>query len=215
MTQAPRDGYPHLPADIEPGPQSRRARSSRRVNGIVGPFFVIFAVLLAGLTLAAGSTANTGGGGPPLWPFVLAGVVVIAVFGGAGIALLRGGLRLRGVTVDAEPERTRRGTSVQASARADREVGDLELGIVCTVFYDKTVSSGSRGRSRRATRSSTVFERWVPAAVGAFGSAVRVDVPGDAPYSYEGDCISFAWSLRARRAGRRRTTAPQPLWVEP
>ena len=44
---------------------------------------------------------------------------------------------------------------------------------------------------------------------------VELTVPADAPYSHEGDCVSFAWSVRARRIGEKRTGPPAPVWVEP
>jgi hypothetical protein len=50
---------------------------------------------------------------------------------------------------------------------------------------------------------------------GALGQRVELALPGDGPYSYEGECVSFGWAVVVRRVGERRVAEPVPLWVAP
>jgi hypothetical protein len=56
---------------------------------------------------------------------------------------------------------------------------------------------------------------WANADVGGLGARVVLALPAQAPYSYEGDCVSLSWAVVVRRAGEKRFGEPVPVWVEP
>jgi hypothetical protein len=60
-----------------------------------------------------------------------------------------------------------------------------------------------------------VWQDWTPAPPGALSRRVELALPADGPYSYEGDCVSFAWAVVVRRVGEKRPAQPVPLWVAP
>lgn len=73
----------------------------------------------------------------------------------------------------------------------------LELGLVCTEYYDEEAGEG------RATRQAVAHEEWHPRAEGPL-QTVHFPVPADAPYSYRGSCLSFVWQVSAREPRKRR-----------
>lgn len=77
----------------------------------------------------------------------------------------------------------------------------VEVGVVCTEFYAVTTSS-SEGGGSRGTSSAVAHEAWIPVASTLGVHTVRLRIPEDAPYSYEGDVLSFRWEVAAR--GRRQ-----------
>ena len=85
---------------------------------------------------------------------------------------------------------------------------------MCTQFFDvwRRIANDSRSR---VTDSASVWQEWVPASQGALGQRVELGLPAEAPYSYEGDCVSFGWAVVVRRVGEKRVAQPVPLWVAP
>ena len=71
--------------------------------------------------------------------------------------------------------------------------------LVCTEFYACRMRGDGGGRG---PTSATAHEAWLPVQGGPGVHAVRVAVPADAPFSYDGELLSFSWELVAR--GRRR-----------
>lgn len=119
----------------------------------------------------------------------------------------------RGLRVDANQNQVRRGEVVEAlvTISATRGLGDLEVGLVCTESYDyeSTTSSteSSPSTTSRETAHAVAYEAWQPieSAVGA--QTFRLTVPPDAPFSYEGDCLSFMWEIVARGGKKYRLDA--------
>jgi hypothetical protein len=93
-----------------------------------------------------------------------------------------------GLELRVERQDLRRGDRVGAIATGG---GDLEVGLLCKQSYDVWRRVGDDSRSR-VTDSASVWQQWVPAPHGALGERVEVALPADGPYSYEGDCVSFA-----------------------
>jgi hypothetical protein len=78
------------------------------------------------------------------------------------------------------------------------------------------VPPGPQSR-RREVGGAVAYEDWRPVQPLAGSQAFRFGVPERAPFSHEGDCLSFAWMVRARepRAGARDPHQDEPLWVVP
>jgi hypothetical protein len=107
----------------------------------------------------------------------------------------------------------RRGSDVVVRLEVDRpeKVSHrLELGLVCTEYYDEEAGEG------RATRQAVAHEEWHSRAEGPL-QTVRFPVPADAPYSFRGSCLSFAWRVTAREPRNRRFdhAVNVPLVVRP
>jgi hypothetical protein len=208
-----RDGYPHLPPGHEPGPQSRRRSAGRSLGGCAAPAFVVAGMVGAAVVALFGVLLASLPDGPPLWPFLVGAVAVLAFFWLFARTLLRGS-RLRyagGMRVEVDRQELRRGDRVGATASGE---GDLEVGLVCTQSFDvwRRITSDSPSRG---TSSASVWQQWTPAPHGTLGQRMELTVPADGPYSYEGDCVSFGWAVVVRRVGEKRFAEPAPLWVEP
>jgi hypothetical protein len=209
-----RDDHPHLPVGREPGAQSRRARLGRTVGGCAAPAFVVGGLAAAAVVVGFGALVATLPAGPAVWPFVLAAVVVLALFWGLALVLWRAGHPrwARGLEVAVERDVVRRGGRVGAIATGD---GAIEVGLVCVERYDVWREGAGDDSRSRSTASAVVWESWAAAPHASLGQRVELTVPADAPYSHEGDCVSFGWSVRARRVGEKRIGPPAPVWVEP
>jgi hypothetical protein len=209
-----RDDHPHLPAGREPGPQSRRRRLGRTLGGCAAPAFAFGGLVVAATAAGFGALLSSLPGGPPLWPFALAAVVALVLFWGLTIGLWRGAHPrfARGLEVAVQRDAVRRGERVAAVATGD---GPVEVGLVCMEHYDVWREGAADDSRSRSTVSAVVWQAWEPAAHAALGQRVELAVPADAPYSYEGDCVSFAWSVCVRRGGEKRVAPPAPVWVEP
>jgi membrane protein implicated in regulation of membrane protease activity len=209
-----RDDHPHLPVGREPGAQSRRRRLGRTLGGCAAPAFAFGGLVVAALVIGFGALLGSLPGGPPAWPFALAAVVALVLFWGFAIGLWRGARPryARGLEVAVERDAVRRGERVAAVATGD---GTIEVGLVCTEHYDVWREGAADDSRSRGTRSAVVCSTWSPAPYASLGQRVELAVPADAPYSYEGDCVSFAWSLNVRRLGERRVGPPAPVWVDP
>ena len=82
----------------------------------------------------------------------------------------------------------------------------VEAGLVCTEYYDVYVSDDTGGRTE--TREAIAYESWLPLENTPGEQSVRLAIPSDAPFSYEGKSLSFRWAVVAR-ARRRRGLDPR------
>ena len=115
--------------------------------------------------------------------------------------------KLRGLHVTCAQTEVRRGghVDVQLEITKPSKVNDgLELGLVCTEYYDVETTDGN-GNSNRSTHDAHAHEDWRPQAPDGGGvRSVRFEVPREAPYSYRGGCLSFVWRVSAREPKRLR-----------
>ena len=115
-----------------------------------------------------------------------------------------------GLEVAAATHEVRRGEELEATVTiADPEgLGDIEVGIVCTELYDEEVwTGGEHAGNSRTTSSATAHETWVPVEAIAGTQSVRLAIPREAPFSYDGSCLSFEWELVARGRRERKLDA--------
>ena len=98
---------------------------------------------------------------------------------------------LRGHELDATVE-------IHNARRLDR----VNVGLVCTELY-LAVASGPN-RSGPETQEHTEFETWIAVDPGLGERTVRLGVPADAPFSYDGENLSFRWQVVAHGERRRR-----------
>ena len=110
----------------------------------------------------------------------------------------------------------RRGEEVEArvSISATREIGGLKVGVRCTELYDEEVSDDTDSSSsirmpsnRRKTSRAIAYETWVPVEAALGEQSARIPIPEEAPFSYDGDCLSFEWELVAREVRRHAVDA--------
>lgn len=176
------------------------------------------AVLAIGIaSFAAGEGFGPGADGP--W-FVALALVVIA----AGFVERRTSWSkpARNLELSAAPAEPRRGQAISVSLEVTRPPSAdavLEVGLVCSEIYDY------QERTYRPTGSSTVrstrvidaYAEWAPAQATGERQQLAFTVPSEAPYSYEGDCISYAWRVCARQRRRfgRSPVRELPIWVLP
>lgn len=96
--------------------------------------------------------------------------------------------------------------------------GALRVGLVCTCRHDVLeMSSGDSDTSHRVTKEVTAYEHWQDASASDRLQSYTFEIPSDGPFSHEGTCLSFAWSLRAeeRRSARGDPFLSEPIWVSP
>jgi hypothetical protein len=214
--------FPHLPPGREPGAQSMRNRTgSPLLEGFVG--LVGVGMLVAGVFVAAG------GRGPRFDRreealggafFALIGLVC------AGWAYsqrrsrrpLRLPKRLRGTTLAVERDEPRRGEELSVSLSLTKgAVEQLEVGLVCVERYDYLTRVQHRGGTTvlRRTAEATAHEEWQAIEPAAGERTLSFEIPRDTPYSYEGECVSYAWRISARVVRRLRSDPriDHPLWV--
>jgi hypothetical protein len=126
--------------------------------------------------------------------------------------------QLRGTTLSVEPANPRRGEEVSITFAGERHDDDrLEIGLVCQERYDQEVRVYVRGARvvRRQTAEAAAHEEWQAVSPAAPEQTFKFVVPQDAPYSYEGDCVSYVWfaSARAVRPRRKDPRLEEPIWV--
>lgn len=214
--------FPHLPPGREPGPQSVRNRARRT---LMAPFvgLVGTAMFAAGVWLAAGGRGPRFDRAEELYGGLFFGSMGLLCVYGAFVIGTRGlprrHPRLRGTTLDAEGTDFRRGEEVSVTFAGRRTSDDrLEIGIACDERYDTETRVYSRGVSTvvRQIGEATVHEEWQPVPAGAVEYTATFGLPADAPYSYEGSCLSYAWRISARavRPLRKDARHDEPIWVE-
>jgi hypothetical protein len=104
-----------------------------------------------------------------------------------------------GLDVDAPRKEVRRGEDVEVlvTVPSARGLGDVQAGVVCTERYDET-DTDTQGRTTRTTSQATAHETWIPVARGTGTQSVNLAIPPEAPFSYDGGCLSFEWEVAAR-----------------
>lgn len=214
---------PHLPADRAPGPQTLRNRARGRV---VGPLVGVVgtAMFAAGVWVAAGGRGARFDRREELWGGLLfAAIGLVCVYGAfaiSGAGRPQRHRRLRGARLSVDRTTPRRGDELIVTFAGPSAGGDrLELGIACDERYDREVRTYARGVSMvvRQTGEETVHEEWKAVPAGTVAHEVALRIPRDAPYSYEGSCLSYSWRVSARAVRPRRPDArfDQPIWVDP
>jgi hypothetical protein len=118
--------------------------------------------------------------------------------------------------LEVEPRRLARGGNVTVTLDAPQErIAGRELGLGCLAHHagvHKTGEGGEAGGRFRMDRQTMTYADWRPAGDSEF----EFTVPPDAPYSYEGDVVSFYWGIWLRAEGRvADREAYVPLVVEP
>jgi hypothetical protein len=122
--------------------------------------------------------------------------------------------------LEVAPRRLRRGEAVTVTftARTDELAArPYELGLACLAHYASTAKTdevGDFGGRFRADVQALEHAEWHRLTDAALTLALQV--PVDAPYSYEGDLLSFYWGVwvRVRERGLR-PDAYVPLVVDP
>ncbi|MFN8130191.1 MAG: hypothetical protein U0R70_01440 [Solirubrobacteraceae bacterium] len=222
-----RQPYPHLPPGHEPGPQTRRrgagAVIGRSVGTVVGLGCLGVLYIPIAIVAAAGVLGILRNGFSGIASLIALACLALAVGipAGAWIAYRRARGAKPGFDLAARPIEAQRGQDIEAAIRITDPAaasGDVEIGLVCTAYYDRWAreASGDAAR-RRVTAEGIAYEDWreVPATLGA--QQVRFAIPPDAPFSHEGECLSFAWRVTARThaALARDPHHDVALWVSP
>jgi hypothetical protein len=104
----------------------------------------------------------------------------------------------------------RRGEDVEAVVTISSAQGlaDLDVGLVCTEYYAHySEGIGPHDAGGRATTYAIAHETWLPIESAPGVQSVRFTIPPDAPFSYEGDCLTFRWEVVARGRRKRRLDA--------
>jgi hypothetical protein len=121
-----------------------------------------------------------------------------------------------------EPVELRRGDAVSATlviSDAGKLGEKLELGLVCSEYYDeeKTVYTQNGSHKQRVTSTAAAFSEWSGPDRGQAQQTVRFTVPLEAPFSYEGGAVSWAWhvSVIDRHGHRPDSHRDVPVWVSP
>ena len=144
-------------------------------------------------------------------PFWLFWVIFAAV---AGIALLglgrryRRKLRPRSDTVEITAGGARRGGNVDVAItiRDGAHTGvRLRVGVFCLERYD--VEESTKNSTRRVTREDLAHEEWREVSASEAQQGLTFTVPAEAPFSYQGSCLSFEWHAEALEVARLRPDA--------
>jgi hypothetical protein len=215
--------FPHLPPGRSPGNQTLRNRARR---GVVAPFVGVVGtgMFAAGVWIAAGGRGARFDREEELYGGLLfAAIGLLCVYG--AFVIWEAGRpkrhpRLRGTTLSLAGDSVRRGDDVTVTFTGRRRDDDrLEVGIACDERFDMETRMYTRGVGTvvRQTGEATVHEEWQAVPSGAVEHTVSFRVPTEAPYSYEGTCLSYAWRISARavRPLRKDARFDRPIWVEP
>jgi hypothetical protein len=134
------------------------------------------------------------------------GIGLLFVLGAWGLVRKVFPPKLRGLHITCAQQEVRRGgfVDVQFEVTNPSKVGEgLELGLVCTEFYD-VETTDANGNSSRNTHDAPAHEDWRPQTPEGGTRNVRFEVPREAPYSYRGGCLSFVWRVSAREPKKLR-----------
>ncbi len=176
---------------------------------------------LAGvLSAALLTTAGLAAGMPIFLPFALVLLVVLVV-----VPIRRRRRRTAGrakhFTIATGAVEVRRGDTVSARLELlspEALKGALRVGLVCTCRHDVLeMSGGDSDTSHRVTKEVTAYEHWQDASASERLQSYTFEIPSDGPFSHEGTCLSFAWSVRAQESRSARSDPFQsaPIWVSP
>jgi hypothetical protein len=125
------------------------------------------------------------------------------------IDLLRSRLT-HGFQVGAAAHGVHRGEEIDALVTISGAQGldNVEVGLVCTEYYAcYSEGVGPDDSGGRATTYAIAHEAWLAVESVSGAQSVRLTIPTEAPFSYEGDCLSFKWEIVARGRRRRRLDA--------
>jgi hypothetical protein len=125
------------------------------------------------------------------------------------IDLLRGRLT-HGIQVGVAAHGVHRGEEIDALVTISSAQGwdNVEVGLVCTEYYAcHSEGVGPDDSGARATTYAIAHEAWLAVESVLGAQSVRLTIPTEAPFSYEGDCLSFKWEIVARGRRRRRLDA--------
>ncbi len=158
--------FSHLPPGHEPGPQSRRRKSSRRWGLWL---CVAFAVFFAGAGIYGG--ANPGKSSPAVYYGVFGGMALFMLLLAWFVAGRGSPKRAAGFALSAAPVELRRGDTVRAELQIEdpgKIDGELQVGLICTEYYDvkREVVTQDGTSTQRSTSSVTAHEEWKKAAIG-------------------------------------------------
>lgn len=96
---------------------------------------------------------------------------------------------------------------------------ELELGLVCTEYYDVEVSRPTGNSTSRGpeTREAVAHEEWRPADPSAVHQSQAFSIPAGAPFTHHGKCLHYEWRAVAREPERLRpdSRSDQVVTVEP
>jgi hypothetical protein len=128
----------------------------------------------------------------------------------------------KGVSLQVEPIETARGGTVRVVLTVEPgqdEDGQLQVGLVCTQFYDvkREVTDAHGSHTQRVTECNDVVTDWRDVPSGTTTQTYTFPVPGDGPFSYEGATVSWAYRLSVRRSRAHRIDPHHdvPVWVAP
>lgn len=160
---------------------------------------------------------------PPLW-FAVVGVAALVVgipYGGYRLISRARRTVAEHLHLEISPAALTRGETVKARLRIDGPPGDdVEVGLVCTAWYDEMTEHRHEGRTRRrrTITQAEAYGEWKPANAGStLEQMFEFVVPADAPFSHEGEVVAFAWRVSAREPARLARDPSQdiPIWVAP
>lgn len=81
----------------------------------------------------------------------------------------------------------------------------LRVGILCVERYD--VEQSTKDGSHRVTKEDSAHEEWREVSASEAQQGLTFAVPAEAPYSYQGSCLSFEWHAEALEVARLRPDA--------
>lgn len=183
----------------------------------------VLAVFMVGLGVWV-VAANPGGGDPTeaLWAGGFLGLTALFLGGVAWFVLRKlRPLTLKNVQLSVAPAELRRGGRVQVrvtSTGSRPPDATLEVALMCTELYDvkqRVTNPNGSDYDQRVTREHELHRETRP--VEGAGIDASFDVPAGGPFSYEGECISAVWRVRAleRRSKRRDRCRDEYVWVMP
>ena len=190
------------------------------VGLVLGLFFIYFPLIGAAIAVTAAAASE---GGPALIAVAVGLWALVVGLPVAGYLVYQRRVRRTappGVGLAVSQGLLRRGETVEATVTVDRPPTSgerLEVGLVCTVFHDQlVVSRDSQGHTnrRRATQRTELLADWRPVSAS---ERFAFTIPPPAPFSHDGECISFAWRVSVRKPSElaRDPAIDVPLWVAP
>ena len=127
------------------------------------------------------------------------------------------GKRVRGVNLAVNSDEARRGETVSVTIDHAAAMEGLEVGLVCVEVFDlrATVNTKAGIAYIRETNRKNAYEQWQAVEPPAGEQVLTFEIPQEAPCSYEGDCLSYAWRVSGRLVRKLRTDPriDHPIWV--
>jgi len=198
---------------------------ARGIGIVVGSILAFAFLFVPAVVLLVVLIVIAAGGEPLAWAGVAVMAAVLVAIPVAGRRIYLRARRVEATHLQLEVSETElaRGGEVRARLRvtepgaaSDR----LEVGLVCTAFYDHEVRTREDGRTRtrREIAEEHAYKEWKPADPrSTLDQSFTFTIPPAAPFSYEGQIVAFAWRVSAREPAklRRDPSRDVPLWVAP